>query len=257
MADLLCCECGEKFSEPSGSGRWPLYCSLSCRQGAPPVRAKSKEHPPWTPKEPDTPCSGCGEVMWSTKSGASDPKCRDCRQKARLRRCAHCGDAFLAERASREAKFCSRDCFSAARKGAPRDPLTYKNARPCADCGAGVLGSPNPPRCVPCLRARQASPSAKAHLTELYRDKCRRRRALKRGAVSERYTTTEIAERDGFVCQLCSEPVVMSTPYPDPWSPSIDHRIPLARGGDDTKANVQLAHRICNIRKSDRMPEAG
>lgn len=116
--------------------------------------------------------------------------------------------------------------------------------RPCADCGAEITGPPNILRCAACSKVDRAM---------TYRDHCRRRRALKRGALSEPYTTEEIAERDGFICGLCSEPVVMSTPYPDPWSPSIDHIRPLSRGGDDTKANVQLAHRFCNTSKGNRM----
>lgn len=61
-----------------------------------------------------------------------------------------------------------------------------------------------------------------------------------------------IADRDGYVCGLCHLDVDMTLQSPDPGSPSIDHIRPLARGGDDTKANVQLAHRLCNQRKGDR-----
>lgn len=31
--------------------------------------------------------------------------------------------------------------------------------------------------------------------------------------------------------------------------PSIDHILPLARGGGDVPNNVQLAHLVCNMRK--------
>lgn len=34
--------------------------------------------------------------------------------------------------------------------------------------------------------------------------------------------------------------------------PSIDHVIPLARGGQHSWNNVRLAHRICNSLKSDK-----
>jgi 5-methylcytosine-specific restriction endonuclease McrA len=37
-----------------------------------------------------------------------------------------------------------------------------------------------------------------------------------------------------------------------PLAATIDHIVPLAAGGDDTKANVQLAHRRCNTRKGAR-----
>jgi 5-methylcytosine-specific restriction endonuclease McrA len=37
-----------------------------------------------------------------------------------------------------------------------------------------------------------------------------------------------------------------------PMAPTVDHVIPISEGGTDTKANVQLAHRICNLRKGKR-----
>lgn len=86
--------------------------------------------------------------------------------------------------------------------------------------------------------------------------KNRRRRAALRQVPSERYTLAEIAERDGFGCQLCDLPVDMTLVCPDRWAPTIDHRMPLVAGGDDTRANVQLAHFICNSRKGATVLEA-
>lgn len=79
--------------------------------------------------------------------------------------------------------------------------------------------------------------------------KNRRRRALLRGASSEPYTLDGIAERDGFRCRLCHRRVRMDLRAPHPRSPSIDHIVPLAAGGDDTRTNVQLAHLSCNMAK--------
>lgn len=44
----------------------------------------------------------------------------------------------------------------------------------------------------------------------------------------------------------------MRLPYQHRRSATIDHVVPLTEGGDDTCANVQLAHRGCNARKSNR-----
>jgi 5-methylcytosine-specific restriction endonuclease McrA len=79
----------------------------------------------------------------------------------------------------------------------------------------------------------------------------RRRRALRLGAVSEVYTLAEIAARDRATCQLCGKRVAMAKQVPHSKAPTIDHVLPLARGGDDTRANVQLAHFLCNSLKSD------
>jgi 5-methylcytosine-specific restriction endonuclease McrA len=39
--------------------------------------------------------------------------------------------------------------------------------------------------------------------------------------------------------------------WPHPASASLDHRIPLSKGGSHTAENTQLAHLACNVRKSD------
>jgi len=52
----------------------------------------------------------------------------------------------------------------------------------------------------------------------------------------------EIAERDEWTCQLCDSPVDPRLNYPHLLAASIDHVIPLSRGGADTQVNVQLAH---------------
>ena len=36
--------------------------------------------------------------------------------------------------------------------------------------------------------------------------------------------------------------------------PSIDHIVPLSKGGEHSWSNVQLAHRVCNSRKSNKSP---
>lgn len=56
------------------------------------------------------------------------------------------------------------------------------------------------------------------------------------------------------VCAICGKPVDFSLKYPHPLSPTIDHIIPLAKGGHPSDiSNLQLAHRCCNRQKSDRL----
>lgn len=40
-----------------------------------------------------------------------------------------------------------------------------------------------------------------------------------------------------------------SLPSMHPMAPSLDHKVPLSRGGAHVESNCALAHRICNIRK--------
>lgn len=84
---------------------------------------------------------------------------------------------------------------------------------------------------------------------ERYAAKHRARRATAKERPAENYALAEIAERDGFECGLCRKPVDMALPGTARMGPTIDHVTPLAQGGDDTRANVQLAHWICNVKK--------
>ena len=56
------------------------------------------------------------------------------------------------------------------------------------------------------------------------------------------------------ICGICGKPVDKSLKYPHPMCPTIDHIIPLNKGGHpfDTN-NLQLAHFMCNRQKSDKI----
>jgi len=59
----------------------------------------------------------------------------------------------------------------------------------------------------------------------------------------------EIFERDGWRCGLCGHKVNPQVKYPHPRSASLDHIVPLSKGGDHARANTQLACLVCNISK--------
>lgn len=80
-----------------------------------------------------------------------------------------------------------------------------------------------------------------------------RRRARKRAAKADKVDLA-LMWGDGR-CGLCRQPVDPDLQYPEPMSKSIDHIVPLARGGTHEQANVQLAHLVCNNRKGARVPE--
>lgn len=71
-----------------------------------------------------------------------------------------------------------------------------------------------------------------------------RRRRIE--AAGENFSLRRVAERDGWVCQICGE-VVPDQPYgARDDDPTIDHILPLSRGGRHELANVRLAHNRCN-----------
>ena len=58
------------------------------------------------------------------------------------------------------------------------------------------------------------------------------------------------------VCGICGQQVDFALRYPNPMSKTVDHIIPINRGGHPSDlANLQLAHLSCNRQKSDKLTE--
>lgn len=79
-----------------------------------------------------------------------------------------------------------------------------------------------------------------------------RRRALKRATYIEPVSPRKVYERDGWRCHLCRKPVDKTASVPNWQAATIDHVVPLSRGGEHSYANIRTAHFICNARKGDR-----
>lgn len=80
-----------------------------------------------------------------------------------------------------------------------------------------------------------------------------RRRARLLDAFVEDVDPQVVWTRDRGICGICSETIDPALVWPDKRARTIDHVIPLARGGTHEYANVQLAHMVCNARKNDRV----
>ena len=89
----------------------------------------------------------------------------------------------------------------------------------------------------------------------------RRRAKVKDVLIDKDITLKRLYERDHGICYLCGEKcdwedkeerdgtIICGDRYP-----SVEHVIPLSKGGEHSWENVRLAHRICNTRKRDRIP---
>lgn len=76
--------------------------------------------------------------------------------------------------------------------------------------------------------------------------KNQRRRASKAKVVVENVAPSAIYERDAGICQLCKKPVERE-------KMTLDHVVPLSKGGAHTFGNLQLAHRSCNSSKGAKL----
>ena len=188
------------------------------------------------PRKPDVLCAGlCGRLLWSSSTSlpAGMRMCRECRASSpkqprdnRIsteKSCEACRTEFRPHRTSVSPRFCSLSC--AGRVGASR-LRTY------------------------------VTPEAKAAAERLrYQRKSDLRRARKLGVEYEVINRRTVFDRDGWICGICYEPVDPSLRWPHAESVSLDHVIPLSRGGSHTYGNVQCAHARCNTRKGARLDE--
>lgn len=180
------------------------------------------------------PAAYCSEMC---RPSIAHPTSRP-RQPLRTVACAVCSVAF---RTNRIQEHCSPACAMVGKRRYDRayNARRPKPARSCA-CGSPLNGRRL--KCDTCRLTR----------SQVRRLDKRRRRALKLGVPTERYTLAEIAQRDQRMCQLCRKRVAMTKVVPHPKAPTIDHVVPLAEGGNDLRSNVQLAHFLCNCTKSHR-----
>lgn len=78
------------------------------------------------------------------------------------------------------------------------------------------------------------------------------RRARLHGAPAEvGITLPKLIKRDGLTCSICGLPCFYGGSYQSDLYPTIDHIVPISKGGGHTWNNVQVAHRLCNINKRD------
>ena len=82
--------------------------------------------------------------------------------------------------------------------------------------------------------------------------KSAKRRAVFKNAFVETVSREKVFERDGGVCGICGQKIDLDFVAPHPLSLSLDHVIPLTKGGTHTYGNVQVAHYGCNSRKGNR-----
>jgi len=84
------------------------------------------------------------------------------------------------------------------------------------------------------------------------------KRVYRKDALGEHRTALDRNRRKVYatqtLCGICGKPVDFSLRYPHPMSKTVDHIIPINRGGHPSDLeNLQLAHLACNLAKSDRL----
>ena len=181
------------------------------------------------------------------------------------RRCFRCGVEFVAGNRGGK-KFCSADCRLAQAKSDLDAARTAElSGRSCIRFGRAVPLSARVDAQHCSVRCQQstwydqnsemlrerASAWKKANWELALEYEHKRRAATKAGLNLSR---EELLDRDGSRCYICGGRIEAELRHPDPKSPSLDHRIPLSRGGSHSEENVAIVHLRCNLVKGVKTP---
>lgn len=158
--------------------------------------------------------------------------------------CTYCNAPFTVPRERAVQVYCGSRCGYLAILASKRKPHEATK-RKCDGCGAEFEYPAS-------YKVQKRFCSMVCSRRVRGRDQERRRRARMRGVHTEAVDFAQLCRRDRWKCQLCGEPVKRKAQVPDPLSPTLDHIIPLAKGGTHEAKNVQLAHFRCNALKRDR-----
>lgn len=122
-------------------------------------------------------------------------------------------------------------------------------------CGLKLFS--NPGYCSSVCKKKQALTKGQEHRKKSHTHSSKHySRARKLSLPRERgITLKNLIERNGLTCAICGLPCFYEGDGKGDLYPSVDHIIPMNKGGGHTWDNVQIAHRICNSNKRDYIGE--
>jgi len=235
-------------------GRKRRYCNFTC-------------YPSYKPKSSMglTECQVCAKPL-DKNVGMGRPKrnCSNrCRIEARSRtlraknlrtlNCGNCQKTFQGNRPS--SRFCSKRCRTIVgtkegtkRKTEARKKLHASTTAICRWCKKPRTydyGTSTPmayhPVCT--IEARRAR----------YRIKTVKRQNLV--VKPSRLAADEVVRMYGSDCAVCEKPIDLTLKRTSAMGLTVDHWIPLSKGGSDDITNLRPAHWTCNRKKSNKLPK--
>jgi len=246
----MCVHCGRPLT-----GRQSKYCSRLChnQDSHDPAQRRARYE---NSRERRT-CEVCGKGYKVTYSEQ-----RTCgRRCGAVLRSAHLGTPYQSFLEWRTCPLCAEDyCCrpGASRKHCGRHDSTdlasfafhlEKIDHPYSSCPqCGKRKERHRIRCDACIKA-----NAKASHARRGRDKGNyRKRARYYGVPYEPISRIQVFERDNWRCHICGRKTLRSARSWHPRAATLDHLIPMAKGGPHLYANVACACHLCNSVKGDR-----
>lgn len=243
-----CRQCGKPCHLGPGSRPDPMC--MDCIRSSPTYQGRHRS----SPLRMIT-CEICGQTALATMNRDTGERRQktclsdECRKEAKRRK-------------SRRYRITDRGIETQARAGRGSCQIWVRD---CAECRRiFVARRPKQVCCGDECRRKRQSRMVSQGIVRRYREdpefrdrmiaKVQNRRAKKLGVGSITSPATLLAylmERDKGRCQIpdCQHSTRRIQAKRGPWRPSIDHIVPLSRGGQHELANLQLAHYRCNLAK--------
>lgn len=205
-------------------------------------------------------CSKCKKIKveeeFNSSNRKASGKCKEClRQEHRikyspsrgqtddLRKCKRCKRTYKPKLRT-ESFFCTRECKVLFRREEDkRVRVESKSERICAGCQKII---PKTARADKKWCSEECSSKVRGHTMNA-------QRRIRTSDVIESFKRSDIYERDAWICQLCKKSVNPKLTFPNPACASLDHVLPLSRGGSHRATNVQLAHLRCNTSRGNKV----
>lgn len=205
-------------------------------------------------------CQACG-VEFLSQFTDRRYCCKRCHDQAKVLRkalrrdvdkptptCFRCGkETSFYKTSGKPKRYCSHECV-VARRPKPHIPIT------CPWCKQDFVQNIRSQKYC-CTACRQKDRNEKnrsigsSKVAAMLRGRTHARRCAKFSRKYEIVDPMDVHTRDGWVCQICMAPVCKDSVFPDPLSATVDHIVPLSRGGDHVMNNLQTAHWMCNSAK--------
>lgn len=190
-------------------------------------------------RKPDTPCVGCGTLMWSgsTSLPVGVAMCRACRRSGNGARrvasstktCAVCASILGGSKLPQGRAMCTR-----CRR-------VMVDLSPCVDCDAPARGL----RCKPCHVAAARAQAKGRDLDARNALMARRDERLRAAGGLSRHGMGKLRAKWIKQRRRCT--------YCESLATTVDHVIPVALGGTSHEGNLTPACKPCNTRKNDSL----
>ena len=158
-----------------------------------------------------------------------------------LRECESCGKRDVKQLTTKLSPLSKRFCAICVRAEKTRGYRHNERTVSCVRCGCEAIGKAGKRVCAECNSKAQA---------EGRRTYKHQRRARMAGLPNERVVPSVVFNRDGHRCCGCGCVVVQSKTWRTDMA-TIDHIVPISKGGGNTYNNTQTLCSMCNARKGD------